>query len=167
MEKIAVVQQIEYYTPTVSTLREAENLSYNSFLHVKNLEIGILDKTSGQLKSISSKSLSYNNCTEYKLGDIVLYNEETNKVYDKKYIFEDFTEEEINEICAFFKEYVKKIENAIKLNDKSSKEKTLSILRSLITYLRQIQYTKNLNNCSFSNMLKTGSKKRVLKQSQK
>lgn len=108
MGKIAVVQQIEYYTPTVSTLREAENLSYNSFLHVKNLEIGILDKTSGQLKSISSKSLSYNNCTEYKLGDIVLYDEETNKVYDKKYIFEDFTEEEINEICAFFKEYVKK-----------------------------------------------------------
>lgn len=67
----------------------------------------------------------------------------------------------------FLKSMLKKNENAIKLNDESSKEKTLSILRSLITYLRQIQYTKNLNNCSFSNMLKTGSKKRVLKQSQK
>lgn len=148
MKKIAIVQKIEYYVPTVSTIRAAEQLPNYRFLHVKDFEIGVLDNNS-EIKSINTKTFLYNNFIQYKLGDLVIYDDENNKVLEKKYITDNFSENEKNDIIQFLKQYKKEYEEATKTSNNDKKEQLSSILRSLISYLEHIKFTEKSNNIGF------------------
>ena len=131
MIKIAIVQKIEYFVPRVSTIREAEKLPYYKFLNVKDFEIGVLNSDNSEIKSINTRTFGEINFEEYKVGDLVIYEDEINRVYAIKSKFDTFSEYEKSVIKSFIEYYIAKYEEAVRTNDDSKKEHLLSMLRSL------------------------------------
>lgn len=146
MTRIAIVQKIEYFIPRVSTIREAEKLPYYKFLNVKDFEIGVFNSDNSEIKSINTRTFGEINLVEYNTGDLVIYDDEINKVLGKKEKYDKFSENEKSVIKRFIEYYITKYEEAVRTNDDSKKEHLLSILRSLASYIEQIKYTEKLNN---------------------
>ena len=146
MKKIAIVQKIEYFIPRVSTIREAEKLPLYVFLNVKDFEIGVLNSDNSEVKSINTTTFGEINLQEYKIGDLVIYDDEINKVLAMKSKFDKFSEDEKSVIKRFIEYYIAKYEEAVKSNDDSKKEHLLTILRSLASYIEQITFYEKFNN---------------------
>ena len=124
-------------------MSDLQNVPYSRFLHVKSLEIGVIDEKEDNLKLVIPSI--YSSTSPYDLGQLVEYDEE-NQSIEKIGLYRNYSEEEINEISNLFEKYTQKFIVANNSNNEKDAKEIETVLRGLALYLNLIPYMQTRNN---------------------